>query len=447
MAKKITNKLVHLPQDITIDRYEEHPDSLELFISYPPEERICPECRSHECVIHSSGHSETIRHLSIGGKGVLLTFHVPRLRCKSCGRTFHQHPYFVQPGFKLSQLAYVTICEELTTNRSIRQIAIDTGATESIVYHVMMAADFDSNRFLPETLCIDEFKGSSGRWDPDRSRWDINRFHCNIADGDFGCVVDILPQIDKPFLTEYFHGYSIEKRRKVRFFCCDMHGGFISLAQTCFPSATICVDNFHTVRLLKDNMDELRRSLQRHYSSMIVQCTDPIRKQSYQESYLLLKRSLRLLAISATGSIPSASREERTNRVLALSEDLDEAYMAYQELLCILHLDVYTLQRAELTEWISKYSSSLYEGTRRCANTIRHYRSYIQNAWKYGKSNASCEGLNNKIKVLKRNGYGAHSFKCFRQRILFHCGAMQFVRKAFTISSQKNKKNSKQEEN
>ena len=39
MAKKITNKLAHLPQDITIDRYEEHPDSMELFISYPPEER------------------------------------------------------------------------------------------------------------------------------------------------------------------------------------------------------------------------------------------------------------------------------------------------------------------------------------------------------------------------------------------------------------------------
>ena len=77
MAKKITNKLAHLPQDITIDRYEEHHDSMELFISYPPEERICPDCGSHDCVIHSSGHPETIRHLGICGNVVLLTFGSP----------------------------------------------------------------------------------------------------------------------------------------------------------------------------------------------------------------------------------------------------------------------------------------------------------------------------------------------------------------------------------
>ena len=62
MAQKITNKLAALPQDISIDRYEEHHNTIELFVSYPTEERICPYCGSHDCVIHSSGHMETIRH-------------------------------------------------------------------------------------------------------------------------------------------------------------------------------------------------------------------------------------------------------------------------------------------------------------------------------------------------------------------------------------------------
>ena len=85
MAQKITNKLAGLPQDVTIDRYEEHNKTIELFISYRPEERTCPYCKSHDCVIHSSGHTETVRHLGAGRNHFLLTFHVPRLRCKSCG--------------------------------------------------------------------------------------------------------------------------------------------------------------------------------------------------------------------------------------------------------------------------------------------------------------------------------------------------------------------------
>ena len=104
MAQKITNKLAALPQDISIDRYEEHHNTIELFVSYPTEERICPYCGSHDCVIHSSGHMETIRHTGLSKQHMLLTFHVPRLRCKSCGMTFHHRPYFVQPGFKLSTL-------------------------------------------------------------------------------------------------------------------------------------------------------------------------------------------------------------------------------------------------------------------------------------------------------------------------------------------------------
>ena len=63
MSKKWTNKIAHLPQDITIDRVEEHSDSVELFISFPEHERICPECGSHDCVRHDSGKYETVRHI------------------------------------------------------------------------------------------------------------------------------------------------------------------------------------------------------------------------------------------------------------------------------------------------------------------------------------------------------------------------------------------------
>lgn len=241
----------------------------------------------------------------------------------------------------------MSVCEGLMTTRSLRDIAIDTGTTEPIVSSVLTSVEFAALDRLPQTLCIDEFKGSSGEWDPSHSRWDVNSYHCNIADGDTGCVFDILEKIDAPYLTEYFHTYSIDMRRNVRFFCCDMHGGFMTIAKNCFPNTTICVDNFHTTRLLMDNIDDIRRTLWRQYQKF------------------------------------SAG-------------ELREAFDAYQEFLVILHTPEYAIQRADLTDWIR----------------------------------------NHKIKVIKRNGYGAHSFRNFRRRILFSCGHTRFVRETYTIASQ-----------
>ena len=153
MAKKFTNKLAHLPQEVIIDRIKDHADSMELFISYPEQKRICPECGSHDCVKHDSGKFMTVRHIPSGDTGLLLTFHVSRYRCKSCGKTFFQEPYFVQPGLKLSQAAYIAVCEGLMTNKSIKQIAIDTCTTESIVISVLNYVDFTATS-LPVTLCI-----------------------------------------------------------------------------------------------------------------------------------------------------------------------------------------------------------------------------------------------------------------------------------------------------
>ena len=426
MATKITNKLISLPQDVSIDRVVDHPHSMEIFISSPDTDRLCPVCASRDCVIKDSGRSLTVRHIAVAGKGSFLSFHVPRLRCKQCGASFSKRPYFVHPSMKLSAAAFLAACVGLTGTRSIRDIAIDNGLTEQQVLSVLCSVDFRKPPSLPRTLCIDEFKGSSGSYDPDSHRWNISRFHCNISDGSFGCVVDVLPQISLDFLLSYFMDYSLEERRRVRFFCCDMHGGFISLAKRCFPDVKVCVDMFHVVKLLNDNVSDIRRSLQNSF-----------RSRGDEESYQLLKRSARLLTTSSFNKetywgTSFKFKERQLERVLTLSNHLREAYNALQDFHSILQEPSYSEQRDALTQWLSTYSASDCEGTRRCAGSIRRHRSYIQNSWKYGKSNGPCEGLNNRIKVLKRNCYGLHDFDHFRRRVLFSCGHTKLIRETYT---------------
>ena len=123
----------------------------------------------------------------------------------------------------------------------------------------------------------------------------------------------------------------------------------------------------------------------------------------------------------------------RLQKAFTVAPDLLEAYEALQFFHGIQASSPFSVQSEELTEWIRKYASSRVEEIRSAACTIRHWRSYIQNSWKYGKSNGLSEGLNNKIKVLKRVSFGLHSFNAFRRRILLTCGRLRLSQDPFSV--------------
>ena len=56
---------------------------------------------------------------------------------------------------------------------------------------------------------------------------------------------------------------------------------------------------------------------------------------------------------------------------------------------------------------------------KRVLKTLITYLPYIQNTCEYPtRTNGPIEGINNKIKVLKRNAYGFRNYYYFRNRII-----------------------------
>jgi hypothetical protein len=53
-----------------------------------------------------------------------------------------------------------------------------------------------------------------------------------------------------------------------------------------------------------------------------------------------------------------------------------------------------------------------------CTKTFINRSEEILNSFEYPFSNGYTEGVNNKIKVIKRNAFGVRNFKRFRNRIL-----------------------------
>ena len=56
--------------------------------------------------------------------------------------------------------------------------------------------------------------------------------------------------------------------------------------------------------------------------------------------------------------------------------------------------------------------------------TLKKYMKYIENMFESNITNGVIEGLNNKIKSIKRTAFGYSNFSNFKKRILIQAGVI-----------------------
>lgn len=433
MARYVDNHhLYQIPSDVEIKSSVENSalNRIDLSVTIPEQkERICPCCGSHHCVIKDSGKNRTVRHVPAAGRSVFVTFHQKRLRCKECGSSFYEPVGWVHNRLHMTNTLVVDVCLQLTEMVSIQEIAKKERIPDDAVLSVFDIISIDPPESLPRVLCVDEFKGDTGTYDSQAKRWDTNKFQCNITDGTARVLIDVLPIIKGDYLVSYFMRYSAGERSRVKYFCCDMHSGFVSVARKCFPNALVCIDTFHVVNRLNEAMDAIRRRIQNELeadaekgaSANAAGCVKDLKNAAY----ILKTKEANKEELWGT---KISKRQDRLDHILELYPDISEMYGLLQEFLEIVGTGSYALQRTAFTAWLQRASSSDVPEIKSAAKTLRHWKGYIQNTWKSGNTNGVAEGINNKIKVLKRISYGLRSFENLRRRLLLVCGTIHINR-------------------
>ena len=106
--------------------------------------------------------------------------------------------------------------------------------------------------------------------------------------------------------------------------------------------------------------------------------------------------------------------------LLDINEDLKVAYQLKELFLDITHHATYEDVEMQLINWISLVRGQNIDEMNEAANTIENWLEYICNSFIDKRfSNGFTEGLNNKIKVIKRVGFGYKDFVFFRLRLLY----------------------------
>ena len=188
--------------------------------------------------------------------------------------------------------------------------------------------------------------------------------------------------------------------------CSDMYDGFIHAAQEVFGKRVkIVIDRFHVAKLYRKGLDTLRKhELQR------------LKKELAAEEYKQLHGVM--WALRKREAHVTAEDKEKLDRLFLHSPQLKVAYDLCNALTDI--FDTYRGKRSAKSQrknWIKRVRNSEVICFNTFLITLEKWMDEIANYFIDRQTSGFVEGLNNKIKVIKRRCYGILNVKHLFQRI------------------------------
>lgn len=328
-----------------------------------------------------------------GRRKTVLSVRVRRFKCRRCGHVFQESVPFAKGNRHYSRrFADYAVC--LLKTCTIKSVASLLSIGWDTVKRIHK--EYLHRRYSPPPLngvCnigIDEFSVRRGV-----------EYRTIVVDLDTGRIIHVGKGRGGDALMPFWkrvkrHGITI------RNVATDMSPAFIASVLTNAPEATLVFDHFHVVKLMNDTLDRIRRSLFRHERSIMR------RRVLMGTRYLLLRNAEDIL---------DGKYRTRLDNALAMNEPLSKAYYLKESLRRIwMQPDKCTAEK-ELYAWVEQARSAKVPELARMAATVMAHRTGIL-AWYDGHfSTAKVEGINNKIKVLKRSAYGFRDDKYFKLRL------------------------------
>jgi transposase len=178
---------------------------------------------------------------------------------------------------------------------------------------------------------------------------------------------------------------------------------FAKAIREAIPNAVIVLDRFHLMKLINEKLWDLNK---KSYKKL----DEKERERFSRIRYLLMKPRKQL----------KKGDKLLIKEYLRLNSEMSGIYwkvQKFREILFKYQGYKHGFVSQKLMEWT--YEARKYFG--KLIKTIEKWWDELVNACIYKESNARQEGLNNKIKALKRRGFGYRNWLNFEHRIYGEC--------------------------
>jgi len=229
-------------------------------------------------------------------------------------------------------------------------------------------------------LSIDEISQRKGHQD----------FATVVCDIDRGQLLEVIDSHHQSDIIKVLNQQPLEFREQVEEVSVDMWGGFPKVVQEVFPNAKLVFDRLHVMKPVNEELNLIRKQ-----TGMTVKGS----------KFLLLKNGVDL----------AESERMKLARLLEHDKRLKLAYELKEEFRSIFET-CHTVEsgKAQLLLWLKK-ARIVYCGV---LTTIRNHLDGICNYFLSRTTSGVMEGINNKLKLIKRQAYDFVNFDNFRTRLL-----------------------------
>lgn len=194
--------------------------------------------------------------------------------------------------------------------------------------------------------------------------------------------------------------------KTVRNVCSDMYDGFVNAAKEVFGSQiTLVIDRFHVAKNYRGAIETLRKKEMRR-----------LKRALLEEDYKKLKN---IMWILRKKEVTHTDEEKEILRLLfSYSPLMKKAYRFRNKLTELLDQNISQKQaKRKIKQWIKNVEKSELTCFDTFIKTLKKRWNEITSYFKNRLNSGFVEGLNNKIKVIKRRCYGLFDLKNLFQRI------------------------------
>ncbi|WP_082596787.1 ISL3 family transposase [Pseudovibrio sp. POLY-S9] len=363
----------------------------------------CHKCGKPATKRNGKAPSRLVRHLPLLDRPVYLRITPVRYSCEHCD----DHPTTTEQYDWCEHNASVTKGLEKYLMRSLIHSTVEDVAKKEqlgpkliqavLARQVDISVDWSTIVAL-ETLGIDEIALKKGH----RS---------------YVTVVSAKPKSNSPIVLAVLEGRSKEDvkaflksipeplKQTVKHVCTDMYDGYINAATEVFGEQKLVVDRYHVAKLYRRPLDKLRtKEMARLKSELAPQDYDKLEGMMW-----ILRQHNECL---------SQADKDKLHHLYKHSPILKQAHHYALRLTHIFNSHSSRKSAlAKINRWIKAVGKSGLRNFDCFIKTLVKNKGYIANYFKGRKTSGFVEGLNNKIKVVKRRCYGLFNTQTIFQRL------------------------------
>jgi transposase len=390
--------LLDLPEfTVTGLEYDAHLDLLLVFCHPRYDLAVCSTCDTVSVQVHDR-KERWVRDVPWAGKRCALVLPTRRFKCARCRRPFTERLESVAPHARYTRRYEHYLfepCRGTTIQAVHRREGLGYKAVEGVYYR--LASQCHRTPRLPAVrrLGIDEIALKKGH----------GQYVLVLSDLDRGSVITVLSERTKEALAAYLATWTADQRAAITDVAVDLWEPYHLAVRACLPNAQITADRFHIMKNLNDRVTAARRTIQRGA---------PAEEKAQLKGcrWLLVKNADDLTAEEQATLEAMFVASPALRRLHELKEVFRTVFETAP--------DRPTAQE-QLTNWVQEVEQSGVSGLTKFVTTLRNWWEVILNYFADRLTSGMVEGLNNKLKVIKRLAYGYRNFEHFRLRVLIEC--------------------------